>query len=122
MDFSILAEDVQTLLSHRDMILNEVGISIQGFNLHEGEYHRPMSSDNYFLAWRWLVAGTSYALYNEENLKRTYRGFGNQSVKKLTFLTKGEIRFTKERSQARVEKIQDPLRDVRRLRDRQGAP
>lgn len=79
--FTILEEDVPSLLSNRDMIDNGLDLSLQGRYLYKGSRKQPLALENYFLIYRWKAGTTPFALYSEGELRRIHRGFGHPSVR-----------------------------------------
>lgn len=84
--FSILEQDVPSLLSNKGMIYNGLDISIQGRYIHVGPLRQPLILENYSLVYRWSAATISYALYTQGEWRRIHRGLEHPSVRATEIL------------------------------------
>ena len=79
--FAVLKGECPSLLSNKDMLLNNLDISLQGRYLHIGNLRQPLLLDNFFFIHNWSSKDTPYDLYTEDDLRKIHRGFGHPSVK-----------------------------------------
>lgn len=62
-EFSILQDEMPSLLSNKDMIESGLDISLQGGYLHIGDLKQPLILDNYFYIYKLSAASIPYVLY-----------------------------------------------------------
>lgn len=80
-DFQILKGNVETFLSMREIVVNEVKISIQRRHTRFGGLTQKLSMENYFIIHRWRKHDLPHALYSEAKLRTIHRTFGHPSVR-----------------------------------------
>ncbi len=86
--FQIMKENIPSLLCMKDMIINNLDISIQKQNISHGDKSQKLFFENYFLIHKWKPSDVSFSLYTESHLKRLHRVFGHPSVQALHNLLK----------------------------------
>lgn len=67
--FSILQDEMPSLLSKKDLIDNGLNISLHGVFLHIGDLRQPLILDNYFFVHKWSSSSIPYFLYTESELR-----------------------------------------------------
>lgn len=77
-----------TLLSMKDMLDNNLDISIEECFVKFQGLRQTLTMDNYFLVHRWTVKDLPYAFYTASELRNIKRVFGHPSVKATTNLIK----------------------------------
>lgn len=87
-DFSILKDDLPSLLSNRDLIDYGLDVSLQGAHLHIGDFKQPLVLENYFFIFEWDASSIPYMLYTDRELRSIHRAFGHLSVSSLRKLLK----------------------------------
>lgn len=86
--FQIMRDCVPTLLSLKDMLDNELDISIQDREITFcGKSHK-LLLENYFLIHRWGREDIHYVLFSEAELRTLHRSFGHPSSSALYNLLK----------------------------------
>ena len=80
-DFAVLKGECPSLLSNKDMLQNNLDISLQGRYIHVGDRRQPLALENFFFIHKWSCNDTPYALFTEDELRKIHRGFGHPSVK-----------------------------------------
>lgn len=73
LEFLILQEYVPSHLSMKDMIKNQLEISIQGRYITFAGRRQPLTMENYFHIHRWEVRDLPYALNSEKKLRTIHR-------------------------------------------------
>lgn len=79
-DFLVLAEAIPTLLSTKDMMDNDVDISLAHKRISYQGKHHPLALEDYFLIHRWQPADLPYAMHTCTELRHIHRSFGHPSV------------------------------------------
>lgn len=85
-DFKIVRDNVPTLLSNKDMIVNGLDISLQDKVVKLGNKTQPLILENYFFIHKWKPSDISHSMYTEPELRQLHRSFGHPSVTALTNL------------------------------------
>lgn len=80
-EFLLLSDEMPTLLSMREMIKNELDISIQKTHITHGEIQRKLKFENYFLIHLWDPEDIHFSLYTQKELRSTHRNFGHPSFR-----------------------------------------
>lgn len=86
--FLVLKQQIPTLLSLRDMMINGLDISLKNCHVSFGNKTHKLSMENYFLVHRWSSSDTPIALYTQTKLRRIHKSFGHPPVGSLTNLIK----------------------------------
>lgn len=79
-EFLILAEATPSLLSIKDMLMNNLDISILWRYISLGPRRYNLKVENYFLIHQWTPNYIPYALYTEDDLRRVHKTFRNPSI------------------------------------------
>lgn len=79
-DFLLIDSNVPTLLCMKDMIDNNLDISIQDRNIRYKNKVQKLVLENYFLVYRWSIDDMTYVLYTEGELRRIHKTFGHPSI------------------------------------------
>lgn len=79
-EFSILGDDMPSLLCNKDLIENGLDISLQGGYLYIGNAQEPLTLNNYFFIYKWSAGSIPYVIYTEDELRKIHRTFGHPSV------------------------------------------
>lgn len=79
-EFILMNKDMPTLLSLRDMLRNNLDISIRYECIKFQGQREPLIMDNYCLIYRWAPHDMHYALYTEGDLRRIHHSFGHPRV------------------------------------------
>lgn len=92
-DFSMISDEdprdpSPTLLSMKDMLDNNIDISIEECCVKFQGLRQALTMENYFLVYRWTVKDLPYALYTASELRNIHRVFGHLSVRATTNLIK----------------------------------
>ncbi len=82
-EFTIMKDNVPTLLSMKDMKDNGLDLSIQKEELYYKHLTQQLSMENYFLIHRWGKGDIAYSLYTESELRKLHRVFGHPTVSAL---------------------------------------
>lgn len=78
--FTVINQDVPTLLSMRDMVTNGLGISIQKCHVHfRGRVHQ-LGMRNFFLIHTWAPTDMPFVMYTKRELRTVHRTFGHPSI------------------------------------------
>lgn len=78
--FLLMTGNVPTLLCMKDMIDNNLDISLQHRTItHEGRKQQ-LRLENYFLVYRWGFKDMTYTLFTEQELLKIHKVFGHPSV------------------------------------------
>ena len=83
-----MKENVPTLLSMKDMIVNGLDLGIQEHVVTYNGRQQNLFFENYFLIHRWQPTDIDYCLYSTTELRRLHRVFGHPSVNALANLLK----------------------------------
>lgn len=79
-DFMMLKENVPTLISVPDIILNGLDISVQRRHVSLGKRTQQLSMEKYFLVHRWTKDCAIYSCYTQDELCKIHRTFGHPSA------------------------------------------
>lgn len=75
-EFLIMSDDIPTLLSMRDLAVNNLDISLQKSTISLAERSLKLKFENYFLINEWSPKDVSLAMYAESDLFVIHRIFG----------------------------------------------
>lgn len=79
-ELSILREGTLSILCNKDLLDNNLDISLQGGYLYIGDRKKHFMLDNCFFIHLWSVDDVPFVLYTEGELRRIHRSFGHPSV------------------------------------------
>lgn len=89
MDLLLIPANIPTLLSLRDIIKNDLDISIQEKVITNCGRKQKSQMKNLFLIHYWDPIDMPYALQTEEELRTIYKTFGNTSIAGTGNIMKG---------------------------------
>lgn len=80
-EFLIMSGNVPTLQSMRDMLVNNLEVSILGRTIRCGDMSQPLGMENYFLIHTWSLDDLRYVLYTETQLNKIHKTFGHPIIR-----------------------------------------
>lgn len=114
-EFSILRESTPSLLCNKDLLENNLDISLQGGYLYIGERKQNLILDNYFFIHTWTADDLPFVLYTEAELGRIHRVFGHPSVAATyKLLRKASTKPLKRGLRRRLEELAEACKVCKR--------
>lgn len=89
-DFLIIADDVPSLLSKKDMLSNGLEMTIQNKKIYFNGQTQALLMENFFLIHKWSPDEILYALYTGKEISRIHKNFSHPSINRTEGILKRE--------------------------------